>query len=128
MELDTKTIVIIAVIIVGLFAGGLSYIYFESNNRRVALDLMQQYISTDDVAAREVLASDIKKRLEKKNLALTSKASFESFDSMLKNAVECDRFTNQTTFNPRETNSHYNEVWRKCMNDPSIMQQKNTPQ
>lgn len=124
MELDTKTIVIISVIIVGLFAGGLSYIYSESNNRGVALDLMQQYINTEDSEAKALLAAEIKDRLSRRSFALTSKASFESFDIMLKNAQDCDVYASQKTFNPRETENAYNEVWRDCMKDPAVLQQK----
>ena len=124
MELDTKTIVIIAVIVVGLFAGGLGYIYSESNNQRVALDLMQQYLQTEDVEAKAVLAIEIKDRLARKSLALTSKASFDSFDTMLANAQACDKYASQKTFNPREIETDYEKVWRECMKNPEVLQQK----
>jgi hypothetical protein len=124
MELDTKTVVVIALIIVGLFAGGLGYIFSESNNQRVTLDLMQQYINTEDPEAKAVLAADIKGRLARKRLALTSKASYDSFEAMLKNAQDCDVYASRKTFNPRETETEYENVWRECMNHPEVLTQK----
>lgn len=124
MNLDTKTVVIICIVVVGLFAGGLTYIYKENSNRRVALDLMQQYISSRDSETKSRLEMEIKDRLNRRSIALTSKASFDSFEDMLIIAKGCDHYANQRTFNPRETENDYDRVWRECMNNPEVLQPK----
>ncbi len=124
MEFNTKSIIIVCVIIVGLFVGGLSYIYSENSSRRVVLDDVQKYINTEDAEARAVLAAEIKSRLQKRSWALTSKASFDSFDGLVANAQQCDSYASEKTFNPRETETDYNAVWRDCMVHPEVLQQK----
>ena len=124
MNLDTKTVVIICIVVVGLFAGGLTYIFRENSNRRVVLDLMQQYISSRDEEAKKALESQIKDRLNRRSLALTSKASFDSFEDMLNIAQRCDHYASQRTFNPRQTENDYDNVWRECMNNPEVLQGK----
>ncbi len=124
MDLDTKTIVIIALVVVGLFAGGLSYVYYESNNREVALDLVRKYLDTEDNVQRNLLAASINSHVNKKSFALTTRASFESFDSLIGLAKRCDNYAKEKSFNPRDNEHHFLETWKYCMNNSEVLENK----
>lgn len=123
METDYKTIAVIATIVIALFAGGLYYVVQESTNRRVALGLMQEYL----VASPEqqtVLEAEIRSKIENRPLAMTSRASFDSFEQLLANAKACDGYTEQALFNPRASEGNYEEIWLYCMDNPEVLLKK----
>lgn len=120
METDYKTIAVIGSIVVALFAGGLYYVMQESNNRRVALDLVQEYLRVSP-EQQSILEAEIRDRIENRPLAMTSRASFDSFEQLLANAKACDGYTKQVLFNPREEAGNYDEVWQDCMDNPEVL-------
>lgn len=128
MDENYKGIVIIAVIIVALFAGGLYYVFSENQNRKVTLNLVQQYIHTDNADQQQSLEDQIKTRLAKRRLALTSQASFDSFDILVSNAQGCDKLAaREQTYDPENESRSYDEIWRDCMDHPEQLSNLNSP-
>ncbi len=122
-ETNYKAIAVIGSIVVALFAGGLYYVVKESNNRKVALGLIQEYL----VASPEqqpILEAEIRSRIEDRPLAMTSRASIDSFEQLLANAKACDGYTEQALFNPRESEGNYEEIWLYCMDNPEVLLKK----
>lgn len=122
MEENYKALIIISLVIVVLFIGGFTYIYQQSKNRSVALDLVRQYLNTKDINSKQLLAGQIKSKIEKPPLALTSRASFDSFEVLIDTAQKCDQYAKSKTFNPRnEDSTDFEQLWRSCMDNPSVV-------
>lgn len=122
-ETNYKAIAVVAIIVVALFAGGLYYVISESNNRSVALNLVREYLKanpTEQVA----LEAQIRQRIEKPPIAMTSRASFDSFEQLIANAKACESYAAMTTFGPRGKETNIDEAWRYCMDNPQVLQQK----
>lgn len=125
MDTDYKSIIIISVIIVALFAGGLFYVISESNNRKVALELTREYITSTDSAQQASLEVEIRRRIEKPPIAMTSRASFDSFEQLIANARACEYYEAQILLSTPETAESNSDAWRYCMDNPAVLDQKN---
>ena len=124
METDYKAIAIIGVIVVALFAGGLFYVISASNNRTVALDLVHQYVASSDSVEQASLEAQIRERIQKRPLAMTSNASFDSFELLVANARACEGYAAQVSFSPRESVIDPDQAWRYCMDHPEVLIKK----
>lgn len=128
MEENYKGIIIIAVIIVALFAGGLYYIFQENQNRKVTLNLVQEYIHTDDKEKQDSLEKEIELRIRKRSIALTSRASFDSFDTLINNANGCELIVSrEQLYDPENQTRTHDEIWRDCMDHPEQLSNLNSP-
>ena len=127
MEENFKGLIIIAAVILALFAGGLYYIFSENQNRAVTLDLVHQYITSNDPAQQDQLGAEIKTHLQKRPIALTSQASFGSFDELISNGYACDSLAaKQQAYDPNNQTLSRDEIWRDCMDHPEQLN-KNSP-
>ena len=121
METNYKAIAVIGSIVVALFAGGLYLVIQENNNRRVAYDLVQKYLATDEPAQMVALEGQIRNLTEKRPIAMTSRASTDTFEELVANGKACEGYTEQALFNPRETQRNYQEIWLYCMDHPEVL-------
>ncbi len=122
-ETNYKAIAVVAIIIVALFAGGLYYVISESNNRAVALNLVREYLKASP-SDQLVLEAQIRERIQKPPIAMTSRASFDSFEQLVANAQACESYATMTTFGPRGEQVNTDEAWRYCMDNPEVLKQK----
>ncbi len=128
MDENYKGILILCLVVVVLFAGGLYYIFTENQNHKITLNLTQQYIESDSKVERDSLELEIRQRIQKRPLALTSKASFESFDILILNAQGCDKVVRQEqAYDPENQTRSYEEIWRDCMDHPEQLSNQNSP-
>jgi hypothetical protein len=124
METNYKAIAIIGVVVVALFAGGLFYVISASQNRSVALGLVQQYVATTDAVQQASLEAQIRARIGKRPIAMTSRASFDSFEQLVANARACEGYAAQVSFSPREPAIDPDQAWRYCMDHPEVLIKK----
>lgn len=119
MEQNYKAIIVFALIVIALFAGGLYYIFKENQNHKITLDLVQEYLVTNNKERSTYLEGEIKRRIVKRRIALTSYASFESFDTLMSNAYGCDQVAKrELQLDPLNESRTYDEIWRDCMDNP----------
>lgn len=119
-ETNYTSIAVIALIVVALFVGGLYYVISESNDRSVALLLVKEYLVAPP-DEKIVLEGKIRDRIEKRPLAMTSRASIDSFEQLVNNAIACEGYAAQATFNPRAEQKDAGEAWKYCMDNPSVL-------
>ncbi|HAG27197.1 TPA: hypothetical protein DCG61_00220 [Patescibacteria group bacterium] len=119
MDTDYKGIAIIALIIVALFGAGLFYVISEGNNRRVALELTRQYLNTNNPEEQMALETEIRERIEKPPIAMTSRASLDSFEVLIANARACEDYAERVQSDGSEVDT--DEVWRYCMDNPEVL-------
>lgn len=116
MESNPKALIIMVLIIIGLFAGGLYYLIQESKNQALTLEYTQELINTTNPARKTALEMEIKRRLQKRPLALTSKASFDSFELLITKAQNCDRTVKTgLSKNSSDISGSYYTLWTDCM-------------
>ena len=128
MEQNFKGIVIVALIIVALFAGGLYYIFQENQNRKVTLNLVQEYMESKSQVEKESLEMEIRQRIKKRPIALTSRASFESYEVLMDNAYRCNIIADrEQVYDPENQTRSYDQIWRDCMDNPEQLQNINSP-
>lgn len=122
MDQDYRFIVIFALIVLGLFAGGLYYIFQENQNRRITMEYVQEYLYTNDEGRQNFLEQEIRRRIAKRPIALTSKASFGSFDNLISNGYACDRQAKvELKTDPLNLSRSYDEIWRDCMDNTELL-------
>ncbi len=125
-EINYKAIVVVALIVVALFSGGLYYIISENNNREVAMSLVREYIRAEPSQQLEIEA-EIRRRIQKPPIAMTSRASFDSFEQLVANARACEIYAAQAVFSPRgsepDVKTNTDEAWRYCMDHPEVLMQ-----
>lgn len=119
METDYKGIAIIAIIILVLFSAGLFYVISEGNNRRVALELTRQYLNTNNPEEQMALEIEIRERIQKPPIAMTSRASLDSFEVLIANARACEEYVAQPQFSAADIDK--DAVWRDCMDNPEVL-------
>ncbi len=124
METDYKGIAIIAIIILVLFSAGLFYVISEGNNRRVALDLTRQYLNTNNPEEQMALETENRERIEKPPIAMTSRASLDSFEVLIANARACEEYSAQPQFSGPDIDK--DAVWRDCMDNPEVLSPQST--
>lgn len=123
METDYKTIAVVAGIVLVLFAGGLFYVISENRNRQVAIGLVHDYLaaSPEQQPTFEALIRD---RIENRPIAMTSRASFDSFEQLIATGKACQGYAAQVNFSPRDEQINPEEAWRYCMNNPEVLNSK----
>ncbi|HMQ01981.1 MAG TPA: hypothetical protein PKD79_02855, partial [Candidatus Doudnabacteria bacterium] len=100
----------------------------EGNNRRVALELVKQYLVTNNPEEQLVLEAEIRSRIERRPIAMTSRASIDSFEQLVANARACEGYAEQAVFSQNDSREvDTNEIWRFCMDNPEVLNQRNQP-
>lgn len=122
-ETNYKAVAVVALIVVALFAGGLYYVISESNNRSVALNLVREYIKAEP-SQQLGLEAEIRRRIEKPPIAMTSRASFDSFEQLVANARACEDYAARAAFSPRGDATDTEDAWRECMDNPEVLNSK----
>jgi hypothetical protein len=116
MEMSSKSIVIFSLIVVGLFAVGLVYLIRENNYRKVTLTMVQEYVSESNSARKSALEGELKRRLEHRSVALTTRANFGSFEALVAQGQHCDiTAKQQVVAAPQNTSQTYISLWEACM-------------
>lgn len=118
---NVRILIITGLVAVAAFVLVLYYLISESNNKKELFRLTQVYLQTENLAEQIRLESEIKIRLSHRKLALTSRASFGSFEELIVQARACEGYAAQAGFSPRGSQEDLEKIWLYCMDNPEII-------